>query len=71
MADLLVVRCVYHPISKPSLADLSTVYHLVTANDFFSFSSEPGYYKENDFGIRIEDIAMLTPIKTKVKLFIF
>ncbi|XP_063045412.1 xaa-Pro aminopeptidase 2 [Engraulis encrasicolus] len=28
-------------------------------------SIEPGYYKENDFGIRIEDIAMLTPIKTK------
>ncbi|KAL2077374.1 hypothetical protein ACEWY4_026878 [Coilia grayii] len=27
-------------------------------------SIEPGYYKENDFGIRIEDVAMLAPVKT-------
>ncbi|KAK7922519.1 hypothetical protein WMY93_009421 [Mugilogobius chulae] len=28
-------------------------------------SIEPGYYKENDFGIRIEDIAVTVPVKTK------
>uniref|UniRef100_A0A4W6FVL1 X-prolyl aminopeptidase (aminopeptidase P) 2, membrane-bound n=1 Tax=Lates calcarifer TaxID=8187 RepID=A0A4W6FVL1_LATCA len=28
-------------------------------------SIEPGYYKENDFGIRIEDIAVIVPIQTK------
>lgn len=28
-------------------------------------SIEPGYYKENDFGIRIEDIALTVPAKTK------
>lgn len=28
-------------------------------------SIEPGYYKENDFGIRIEDIAVTVPAKTK------
>lgn len=27
-------------------------------------SIEPGYYKENDFGIRIEDIALTVPAKT-------
>ncbi|XP_076877065.1 xaa-Pro aminopeptidase 2 [Brachyhypopomus gauderio] len=27
-------------------------------------SIEPGYYKENDFGIRIEDVAMTVPAKT-------
>uniref|UniRef100_A0AAY4BZB9 Xaa-Pro aminopeptidase 2 n=1 Tax=Denticeps clupeoides TaxID=299321 RepID=A0AAY4BZB9_9TELE len=28
-------------------------------------SIEPGYYKENEFGIRIEDIAVLAPVETK------
>lgn len=28
-------------------------------------SIEPGYYKENDFGIRIEDVAVTVPAKTK------
>ncbi|KAL4631607.1 xaa-Pro aminopeptidase 2 [Arapaima gigas] len=28
-------------------------------------SIEPGYYKENDFGIRIEDVAVVVPAKTK------
>ncbi|XP_041652750.1 xaa-Pro aminopeptidase 2 [Cheilinus undulatus] len=28
-------------------------------------SIEPGYYKENDFGIRIEDIAVVVPAQTK------
>ncbi|KAF6732431.1 Xaa-Pro aminopeptidase 2 [Oryzias melastigma] len=28
-------------------------------------SIEPGYYKENDFGIRIEDIAVTVPAQTK------
>lgn len=27
---------------------------------------EPGYYKDNDFGIRIEDIAVIVPVHTKV-----
>lgn len=31
------------------------------------YSLEPGFYKENDFGIRIEDIAVLVPVPTKVK----
>ena len=34
--------------------------------EFFSSFTEPGYYKENDFGIRIEDIALTRPIKTEV-----
>ncbi|KAI4892861.1 hypothetical protein NFI96_000760 [Prochilodus magdalenae] len=29
-------------------------------------SIEPGYYKENDFGIRIEDIALTVPAKTQL-----
>ncbi|XP_070692654.1 xaa-Pro aminopeptidase 2 [Pempheris klunzingeri] len=28
-------------------------------------SIEPGYYKENDFGIRIEDVAVIVPARTK------
>ncbi|KAK5864595.1 hypothetical protein PBY51_015826 [Eleginops maclovinus] len=28
-------------------------------------SIEPGYYKENDFGIRIEDVVVVVPAKTK------
>ncbi|KAJ4945697.1 hypothetical protein JOQ06_023376 [Pogonophryne albipinna] len=28
-------------------------------------SIEPGYYKENDFGIRIEDVVVIKPAKTK------
>ncbi|XP_033830046.1 xaa-Pro aminopeptidase 2 [Periophthalmus magnuspinnatus] len=28
-------------------------------------SIEPGYYKDNDFGIRIEDVALTVPVKTK------
>ncbi|KAM9356538.1 xaa-Pro aminopeptidase 2 [Symphorus nematophorus] len=28
-------------------------------------SIEPGYYKDNDFGIRIEDVAVIVPIQTK------
>ncbi|XP_068447841.1 xaa-Pro aminopeptidase 2 [Clinocottus analis] len=28
-------------------------------------SIEPGYYKENDFGIRIEDVVMVVPVHTK------
>ncbi|XP_045886752.1 xaa-Pro aminopeptidase 2 [Micropterus dolomieu] len=28
-------------------------------------SIEPGYYKENDFGIRIEDVAVIVPVHTK------
>uniref|UniRef100_A0A7N8Y0G3 X-prolyl aminopeptidase (aminopeptidase P) 2, membrane-bound n=1 Tax=Mastacembelus armatus TaxID=205130 RepID=A0A7N8Y0G3_9TELE len=28
-------------------------------------SIEPGYYKENDFGIRIEDVAVIIPVQTK------
>ncbi|XP_070818760.1 xaa-Pro aminopeptidase 2 [Chaetodon trifascialis] len=28
-------------------------------------SIEPGYYKDNDFGIRIEDIAVIVPAQTK------
>ncbi|XP_034738906.1 xaa-Pro aminopeptidase 2 isoform X2 [Etheostoma cragini] len=28
-------------------------------------SIEPGYYKENDFGIRIEDVAVVVPVHTK------
>ncbi|XP_028272108.1 xaa-Pro aminopeptidase 2 [Parambassis ranga] len=28
-------------------------------------SIEPGYYKENDFGIRIEDVAVIVPAQTK------
>ncbi|XP_061832757.1 xaa-Pro aminopeptidase 2 [Nerophis lumbriciformis] len=28
-------------------------------------SIEPGYYKENDFGIRIEDVAVVVPARTK------
>ncbi|KAM6953149.1 xaa-Pro aminopeptidase 2 [Aplochiton taeniatus] len=28
-------------------------------------SIEPGYYKENDFGIRIEDVAVIVPTHTK------
>lgn len=34
-----------------------------TDNDFLK---EPGYYKDNDFGIRIEDVAVIVPIHTKV-----
>lgn len=34
-------------------------------NLFFS-RSEPGYYKENDFGIRIEDVAVIVPYQTQV-----
>lgn len=30
------------------------------------FLEEPGYYKDNDFGIRIEDIAVIVPVQTKV-----
>lgn len=30
------------------------------------FLKEPGYYKDNDFGIRIEDIAVIVPVNTKV-----
>ena len=30
------------------------------------FRLEPGYYKENDFGIRIEDVAVIVPVQTKV-----
>lgn len=30
------------------------------------FLLEPGYYKENDFGIRIEDVAVIVPVHTKV-----
>uniref|UniRef100_A0A665UGR5 X-prolyl aminopeptidase (aminopeptidase P) 2, membrane-bound n=1 Tax=Echeneis naucrates TaxID=173247 RepID=A0A665UGR5_ECHNA len=29
-------------------------------------SIEPGYYKENDFGIRIEDVVVIIPAQTKV-----
>ncbi|KAM3867009.1 xaa-Pro aminopeptidase 2 [Diretmus argenteus] len=28
-------------------------------------SIEPGYYRENDFGIRIEDVAVVVPVHTK------
>uniref|UniRef100_A0A671WAF6 X-prolyl aminopeptidase (aminopeptidase P) 2, membrane-bound n=1 Tax=Sparus aurata TaxID=8175 RepID=A0A671WAF6_SPAAU len=28
-------------------------------------SIEPGYYKDNDFGIRIEDVAVIVPVQTK------
>lgn len=28
-------------------------------------SIEPGYYKDNDFGIRIEDVAVILPVQTK------
>ncbi|XP_074505510.1 xaa-Pro aminopeptidase 2 isoform X1 [Sebastes fasciatus] len=28
-------------------------------------SIEPGYYKENDFGIRIEDVVVIVPVHTK------
>nr|XP_020501092.1 xaa-Pro aminopeptidase 2 [Labrus bergylta] len=28
-------------------------------------SIEPGYYKENDFGIRIEDVVVVVPVQTK------
>lgn len=38
--------------------------------DFFCVCfilTEPGYYKTNDFGIRIEDIAVTIPAQTKVK----
>ncbi|XP_024139805.1 xaa-Pro aminopeptidase 2 isoform X1 [Oryzias melastigma] len=31
----------------------------------FTSIGEPGYYKENDFGIRIEDIAVTVPAQTK------
>lgn len=27
---------------------------------------EPGYYKDNEFGIRIEDVVVIVPTKTKV-----
>lgn len=30
------------------------------------FFKEPGYYKDNDFGIRIEDVAVIVPVQTKV-----
>lgn len=30
------------------------------------FLPEPGYYKDNDFGIRIEDIVVVVPVHTKV-----
>lgn len=33
----------------------------------FSFP-EPGYYEDNEFGIRIEDIVMVVKADTKVKL---
>lgn len=33
---------------------------------WFYFFVEPGYYKDNDFGIRIEDIAVIVPTPTKV-----
>ena len=31
--------------------------------------SEPGYYKDNDFGIRIEDVAVVVPAQTKADEF--
>lgn len=35
-----------------------------------SLPLEPGYYRENEFGIRIEDVAVIVPANTKVdKLF--
>lgn len=37
-------------------------YHFILTNS----PLEPGYYKENDFGIRIEDIAVTVPATTKV-----
>ncbi|TNN33197.1 Xaa-Pro aminopeptidase 2 [Liparis tanakae] len=31
----------------------------------YGHGTEPGYYKENDFGIRIEDVAVVVPVHTK------
>lgn len=32
----------------------------------YDFLKEPGYYKDNEFGIRIEDVAVIVPVHTKV-----
>lgn len=30
------------------------------------FASEPGYYEDGAFGIRIENVVLVVPVKTKV-----
>ena len=37
------------------------------------FVSEPGYYEDGAFGIRIENVGLVVPVKTKVSndVFIF
>ena len=32
----------------------------------FSSFSEPGYYEDGQFGIRIENLCVIKPVKTKV-----
>jgi len=32
------------------------------------FSSEPGYYEDGEFGIRLETVVMAVPAKTQVRL---
>lgn len=32
-----------------------------------SFSSEPGYYEDGKFGIRLETVVMAVPAKTQVR----
>lgn len=35
------------------------------------FVLEPGYYEDGAFGIRIENVVLVVPVKTKVSNFLF
>lgn len=35
------------------------------------FVVEPGYYEDGAFGIRIENVVLVVPVKTKVSNYVF
>lgn len=35
------------------------------------FVLEPGYYEDGAFGIRIENVVLVVPVKTKVSVLVF
>lgn len=59
----------YHPrnksVSKKCLSSSWAASHLGSW-----FLSEPGYYEDGAFGIRIENVVLVVPVKTKVSNYV-
>lgn len=69
--DLFLLLCAPVVILEPRLLPCRVSVSPALLHSEVCFVSEPGYYEDGAFGIRIENVVLVVPVKTKVSHHVF